>query len=245
MATELRWIASLPASALCCGAALWDGKTLAVPGIAAELEAAATQLRTAISDCGLKPHRVLPHLIALAAGIPQVRELAEVALTKSLPRQYAQLQAPRVADAIREVVAACRSAVPELLDELTVRSGPLRNQWEARGPGVLAAMGRLVEPDILVDRAEVVLVYPVLGGGGTAYARYNTVTIEAVLTDPVARLPEVVRLAWLLSQLSCDRPDRQERISPSNQSQERWTSDRLECWPRWRWRPPRCRPRRR
>jgi len=36
--------------------------------------------------------------------------------------------------------------------------------------------------------------------------QHNAVSFEAVLTNSVPQLPEVVRLAWLLSQLQCDLP---------------------------------------
>jgi hypothetical protein len=35
---------------------------------------------------------------------------------------------------------------------------------------------------------------------------YNSVRLEAVLVNPVAELPEIVRLGWLLSQLNSDLP---------------------------------------
>jgi len=228
MATELRWIASLPASALCAAEAIWIGKSFTTPNLAAALKAPAEDLHAAIDECGVERQGLLSHLVALAAGIPQWLELAEVALTKMVPREQALLQGPRVGEAIRKVVAALRAALPDLLEELDVRSGPIRNQWEARGPGLLAAVGRWVGPELLVGRADVVLVYPVLGGGGSAFARYNTVTIEAVLADPVPRLPEVVRLAWLVSQLGCDRPDFQEGLIPSIKEKRMVTFDRLE-----------------
>jgi hypothetical protein len=149
-------------------------------------------------------------------------------LTKMVPREQALLKSPRVGEAIRKVVAAFRAAQPDLLEELEVRSGPIRNQWEACGPGLLAAVGRWVGPELLVDRADVVLVYPVLGGGGTAFAKYNTATIEAVLADPVPQLPEVVRLAWLVSQLGCDWPEFQEGLIPLNNLKRTVGIDRLE-----------------
>ena len=51
-----------------------------------------------------------------------------------------------------------------------------------------------------------ILVQPVLGGAGAAHWLYNSVHIEAVLANPVAELPEVVRLGWLLAQLNFDLP---------------------------------------
>jgi hypothetical protein len=56
------------------------------------------------------------------------------------------------------------------------------------------------------------LVHPALGGGGEAHLAYNSVRIEAVLANPVAELPEVVRLAWLIGQLHLDLPAYGETI---------------------------------
>ena len=104
---------------------------------------------------------------------------------------------------------------PKLLDELELRAGPLREQWEGRGPGLLAGICRLTEPGILVERADVLVVYPVAGGGGTAHREHNAVSIEAVLANPLPQLPEVARLAWLIAQLNLDLPRYTETLRGS------------------------------
>jgi hypothetical protein len=108
--------------------------------------------------------------------------------------------------------SAFLGAVQGVVDELELRSGPLREQWEAWGPGFLAAIERLTERAILAESAEVVLVYPALGGAAAAHLPYNNVTIEALLTNPHGELPEVVRLGWLLSTLNLDLPKYSEVI---------------------------------
>jgi len=54
---------------------------------------------------------------------------------------------------------------------------------------------------VVAPAAQVVLVYPALGGGGAAHLPFNLVHLEAVLTSPLPELPENLRLAWLLAQL--------------------------------------------
>jgi hypothetical protein len=73
----------------------------------------------------------------------------------------------------------------------------------------------LTELGLVVEQADVILVHPALGGGGYAHLPYNSVRIEAVLANPHAELPEVVRLAWLVSQLSLDLPKYSEKIDPT------------------------------
>jgi len=127
----------------------------------------------------------------------------------------AEPHAAAVGGLISSLEAACDLAFPKLGDELELRSRPLRELWEAHGPGLLAAIGRSTDKRLLVDEATVLLVQPfAAGGGGAAYAATNTVALEAVLANPHPRLPETVRLAWLVSQLSADLPDFVEALPP-------------------------------
>ncbi len=90
---------------------------------------------------------------------------------------------------------------PDVNAELTLRMRPLREHWEARGPGLLAAIARRWPFCAIPTEALVQLAYPVCGGGGDAHLGFNRVTIEAVLVNPLAGLPEVVRLGWFFTQL--------------------------------------------
>ncbi len=51
-----------------------------------------------------------------------------------------------------------------------------------------------------------------MGGDGLAHLYNNRVHQEAVLTNVEPRLPEVLRLAWLLGQLNLDRPVYSDRV---------------------------------
>ena len=65
-----------------------------------------------------------------------------------------------MATAAVELTAAFVGVKPRVADELPLRVDPLRSQWEARGPGLLAAMRRLSTADLLVPAAGLVLVHP-------------------------------------------------------------------------------------
>jgi hypothetical protein len=60
----------------------------------------------------------------------------------------------------------------------------------------------------------VLLVHPVLGGGGEAHLLYDSLRVEAVLYHPVPELPETLRLAWLIAQLNQELPGYSEAIDP-------------------------------
>ena len=213
MATILRWMVSTSASAFHAAQAIIQGRPLADSALANALAESAHELAAAIEATGIPSALFWEHAAALAAGVHNNRELAGVLLTKCIGRakNQAALVDP-LAAAITSLEHAYDAAAPRSNNELEVRSGPLREQWEARGPGMLAQIGRSTEPDLIVPEADLILVHPIQGGGGAAHLPYNSVRIEAVLTNPHFNLPEVVRLAWLLAQLNNDLPIHQDNL---------------------------------
>jgi hypothetical protein len=226
MTTELRWRASFAASCLYAADALRFSPSGAPPGqdaapretlfvnpvLAAALAEPVAQLVGELAECHLARDAIWSHLLPLSAGIDNNRELAELALAKVLGRAKAAPHRERLAGRIADLEAAFRRELPQVVEDLELRSGPIREQWEARGPGLLHGVGRLTDAGLLAEQAEVVLVQPVLGGGGRACPLYNLVLLEAVLTNPIQSLPEVVRLGWLLAQLNLELPQYQGEL---------------------------------
>jgi hypothetical protein len=210
--TELRWLASASASCFHAVAALLDGRTLTDAAVAEALTLPAAALAETLTGLPRSPADILEHVVALSAGIENNRQLADVATLKALGHARSTYLVDRLAGHFAELEAAFLAAVPDVVEQLSLRWPPLHEQWEARGPGLLFGVRRLTEADLLVESAQVVLVHPVLGGGGAAHLPYNSVRIEAVLTNNAADLPEVVRLAWLVAQLQCDLPMYQGEI---------------------------------
>jgi len=206
---ELRWIASTSSSALHAAAYIAAEIPLVDADLGLQLAEPAHQLH-AVMTAALGPW---DHLLPLSAGIETNRELAEVTLRKARGAAAVETHRDRLANAIAEVERVFRNRFPGAVDELELRSRPLREQWEARGPGLLRNVVDLTEEGLLVEQADVVLLTPVFGGRGRAFPAYNSVHIEAVLANPVNELPEVVRLAWLLAQLNLDLPRFTERIT--------------------------------
>ena len=108
----------------------------------------------------------------------------------------------RVADTLSQLNSTLLEVLPRLPFELPLRVGPLREQWEARGPGFLAQAARLTQLPLATLGSRVVLVHPVLGGDGTPHFLADTIQFEAVLVNANWRLPETMRLGWLLMQLA-------------------------------------------
>ncbi len=210
--TELKWLASFPASCLHAAEAIARGQLIADSRMAEAIAEPAQILRQTIVSTGLPRTLFWRNLLGFSDMAEGTAQLAQRCVTKTVGAGRAELIAGPIAAAISGVEQAVRRSFPNLLDELALRIRPLREQWEARGPGLLRCIALWTDPRVLVPSAQVILVHPSLGGGGTAHMAFNSVVMEAVLANPQERLPECLRLAWLLSQLNLDLPIFSENI---------------------------------
>lgn len=207
MPLDVRWIVSTRASSLHALAALLAGQSLIDQKTADALAAEVSAWRADLIQLGLEDEAFFRHAIPLATRIDAPAAWSEAVLAKTLgplaaDRATVQLLTRRLI----ALQAAFDAAHPGALAELELRSAPLREQWEARGGGLLLTLGRLTTSGLVPEMADAILVHPVLGGGGSAHWHYNSVQFEAVLANPLAELPEVLRLGWLLAQLNFDLP---------------------------------------
>ncbi len=206
MPVELRWIANRSASCLHVLAALAEGRELVADDLGEALAGPAEKIAAMCGEAGVSVERLFDHLVPLSMAIETPANLATIALNKAVGPVATVKHAGELASLLTESKSLYAAKNPKLLSELALRGGPLRELWEARSPGVLAGIARQFEPGVLVDAADVILVQPVLGGGGRAHLLYNSIRIEAVLTNANPELPETVRMAWLLAALNFDLP---------------------------------------
>lgn len=210
---KLRWLASVSASALYASAELLRGRPLLDASLVEALAEPLEVFRSACEGAGVDPVLVVDHLTALSVEQSAVADQARMALRKLGGEALAARLASVVNNFSQQVQNAFDRCFPNTLHELELRSLPLREQWEARGPGLWKVLGRYLGPDALAESADSILVRPVTGGGGAAHVPYNRVSFEAVLANPEGELPEVMRLGWLLAQLQLDLPAIQGNLS--------------------------------
>jgi hypothetical protein len=213
----MRWLPGGLASCFHAVAALLFEQPLAEPALAEALRAPAESLRAALADERIAPASFLAHLIPLTVGTGSLHQLAEVALIKILGRARATPRVSRFGGLLSDLIAAFSSVLPHCAERLTALLPALQGLWHAEGIGILGGIVSGTEPGVLVSEATIVGIHPALGGGGTAYLPYNVACIEAVAVDPITDLPEIVRLAWLVSMLNLDLPIYSEHIHADRQ----------------------------
>jgi hypothetical protein len=204
---QLIWKPGPLNSALHAAAALARGKTLVDPALQQALAEPALALQQEIVAAGLPGGVFWRALMGFATQFDAPRQIVERAVVKVQGGTgRGDLLIAKLTAVLTAVVNAFQQACPDAAEALRLRERPLREQWEARGSGLLKQLALLTDERLIPEAATIVLVHPALGGGGEAHLAQNAVTIEAVLTNPHPQLPEVVRLAWLIAQLNCDLP---------------------------------------
>jgi hypothetical protein len=169
-----------------------------------------------VAAAGIRESTFWSYAIPLSPAFTDVRKLARMVLYRCLDAEASRSDfVEQLQRALEQLQHEYEHHFPNLEQDLTLRSGPLREAWEARGPGLLGGIGTETDPRLIARKADCLLVLPVAGGGGQPHWMYNSVKFEAMLANPQQELPEVVRLAWLLAQLNSELPMFAEAI-PSN-----------------------------
>lgn len=211
---KLVWKTSLSATCLHTATCFIEGLPLVGGTLAMEIGGPIEEFLIELQQCAWQPLEALPTLTALSSEIGNNRQLARQAATRLWgSASTSDVRIARIAGALSDLEAALLRQVPQAEEELAVRVRPLREQWESRGPGLMRQIARLSDERLIAPKAEVVLVTPVVGGHGRAHLFCNRVTFEAVLVNPSPELPEILRLAWLLTQLNQDLAEFSEYLS--------------------------------
>lgn len=221
---QLQWTTPPAANTLHLAAWLAEARdTVDRPRAAMLAEPLAAGL-SALAEAGLHPPaRWLDRAAALAAtGVDNPHDLARQLLARHIGPPATSVMQAQLSAVVGNLLATetrlSATRGKSVAEELALRKGPLLDQWQTRGPGLLIALAQLTDTALLVDSARIALVLPAAGGHGVAHPPSNSVRLEAVLTNPHADVPEVVRLAWLLAQLTADLPRYGEHL-PAGESE--------------------------
>jgi len=200
---HLQWISSYSTSALHAAECLCRfSSQVQDENLRDKLGPAAQALGTCLEDLDAQRTQGLWDALAvLGSKINSNSALANQLITEHGQGFVEQSLIQRLTGSITDVEAAFKLLFPKYVEQFDYRIRPLQEQWIGYGSGFLAHIRRLTRSDELIREACVIGVQPILGGAGRAHVEHQAIHIEAVLTNPLPELPEVVRLGWLLSQL--------------------------------------------
>ena len=201
---NLNWCVHETATTLHVAAAIAHGLILSDPRLADAVMTPVKALQDAITQIAMADEDAWYALCAHACQHDDAKQLVCAALP-STDQCEARRHREHIIRLVTEVGEGIRRVLPGLREELQHRSRPLREQWNARGPGLLHSMRSRTDHRLVLDQASIFVVHPILGGGGAVDPVHSALRIEALLTNTVPGLPEVVRLGWLLGQLACHR----------------------------------------
>lgn len=140
-------------------------------------------------------------------------ELSRACMLSLLTAGCSELQVEQTSKAVANRLGDARRAFfqrfPKLSQQLELRARPLRDRWDTFGPGLLREVERQVwasspPDDWWPPRLSVALVQPVRGGDGGYDPDGAKIWIEAMLTDVDPKVPEVLRIAWLITRMAIE-----------------------------------------
>lgn len=145
-------------------------------------------------------------LLPLSAEFDSPAAFARAMLPRLMPRERAKSCEAAWINALRSWEQAFAVAQPQLVEELQLRIGPIRELAESCLPGLLRMVGRAGDPLLLPERARVVVVPPYRRGFARSFPVNNTILWEGLLVNVQPQLPEVLRLCWSVAQLNLEVP---------------------------------------
>ena len=208
--STIRWTPSSKLSEIHVAQTVAMGRQLTDRKTEQALVAPATQINQRLLSASLDVGEFWQRLFdetAFDSDNPRACEIALVAAGCS------ELQVEQTAKAISSRLGECRIAFhrrfPKLAEQLTLRSQPLRERWATVGPGMLNGITKQVwggpaPRDWWPTRIEGLMVQPIRGGAGGYDIDTAQFWMEAMLTDVDPAVPEVLRVAWLVTRLATE-----------------------------------------
>jgi hypothetical protein len=140
-------------------------------------------------------------------------EISRACTISLLSSGCSELQVEQTSKAVSNRLSDARLAFlrrfPKLGEQLELRARPLRDRWDTFGPGLLTEVERQIwenspPDDWWASRTSALMIQPVRGGDGGFDAEGGKFWIEAMLTDVDQAVPEVLRVAWLITRMAIE-----------------------------------------
>ena len=217
----IRWSASTKLSEIHAARTVAMGRTLTDRKMEQALALPATEINQRLLSASVDVNAFWQRLFDETALDGENAQACEIALVAA---GCSELQSEQTSQAIRNRLGECRIAFhrlyPKLAQQLALRSRPLCQRWEMIGPGMLAGVtkriwGGVAPHDWWPPRVEGLLVQPIRGGDGGYDPHATQFWMEAMLTDADPTVPEVLRVAWLVTRLVTEIHTREKSSAES------------------------------
>ncbi|TWU22061.1 hypothetical protein Pla52o_31090 [Novipirellula galeiformis] len=213
---RIRWKPDTALSTIHAAYAVAVGATCTDEKLELALVPYATQINERLLSSSLDMHRFWNNLVAESIHRDAVSKACEAAL---IAAGCSELQVDQTSRGIVRQLDECRIVVrdrfPRLSDQLELRSRPLKERWDTVGRGLLNQIAKQIWGDSPPKNwwppsVDGLWVQPVRGGDGgfaadSEDAKVPAIWIEAMLTDVEPSVPEVVRVAWLMTRVAIEQ----------------------------------------
>jgi len=154
------------------------------------------------------------YLLLIMSDIPLEKACEAALLAAGANEMQLDQTSKAVANRLGDARHAFFSRYPKITEQLELRARPLRERWETFGPGLLNQVGKQIwgdrpPEDWWQQQVTALCVQPVRGGDGGYHPNQARIWLEAMLTDVDALVPEVLRVAWLVTSMAIDSYARQ------------------------------------
>lgn len=176
----------------------------------------ATEINHRLLSASLDVATFWERLFAEYAFDPGNTRACEIAL---IDAGCSELQLDQTASAISSFLGECRIAFqqrfPKLSEQLELRGKPMKENWSQIGTNLLSEIANQIwrgspPDDWWPSKVDGLLVHPMRGGDGSFDAETGKFWVEAVVNAPDPDVPEVLRVAWLLTQIAIERQVREQ-----------------------------------
>ncbi|MCH1440784.1 MAG: hypothetical protein L7W43_14070, partial [Rubripirellula sp.] len=149
------------------------------------------------------------YLLQVLSDVPMEQACGVALLAAGANEMQVEQTSKAVANRLGDARLAFTNRYPKLAEQLDLRARPLRERWETYGPGLLNQVGKQIwgdrpPADWWMPQVTALMVQPMRGGDGGYDASGARLWLEAMLTDVDPRVPEVLRVAWLVTSMAID-----------------------------------------
>ncbi|MAI69804.1 MAG: hypothetical protein CMM01_02705 [Rhodopirellula sp.] len=150
------------------------------------------------------------YLLQVLSDVPMEQACGVALLSAGANEMQVDQTTKAIVNRLGDARLAFNQRYPKLAEQLDLRARPLRERWETYGPGLMNQVGKQIwgnspPEEWWMPKVTALMVQPIRGGDGGCDANASRLWLEAMLTDVDPGVPEVLRVAWLVTSMAIDQ----------------------------------------